>query len=155
MAIQILTITAPTDKYDELLVTAGRLDQAKYISVVRDHYETWTLLGAFDAHQCVGFLRFVIQILGTEEGRTPIVQNDRPLREGYVEAFGVLPEYRRQGIGQCLQECAIKRCKEQGCFQMRSRSPVTSVENYALKIKMGYAIHPDHEHDSYYFIKTL
>lgn len=32
--------------------------------------------------------------------------------------------------------------------------PHTSVENYALKLKLDYALQPSHENDSYYFIKT-
>ncbi len=31
---------------------------------------------------------------------------------------------------------------------MRSRSPVTSRENYALKIAAGYILHPSHDNDS-------
>lgn len=54
-----------------------------------------------------------------------------------------------------MQEEAISICEAKGCYQIRSRSPVTSRENYALKLKMGYAIHPSEENDSYYFIKTL
>ena len=41
------------------------------------------------------------------------------------------------------------------CYQMRSRSPVTSVESYALKSKAGYVLHPSHENDSYYFLLHL
>lgn len=72
-----------------------------------------------------------------------------------LEAFGVLPEFRRQQIGQRMQEEAIAICGSKGCYQMRSRSPITSQENYALKLKMGYAIHPSEQNDSYYFIKLL
>jgi hypothetical protein len=38
---------------------------------------------------------------------------------------------------------------------MRSRSPVTSAENYALKIAAGYVLHPSEENDSYYFLIRL
>ena len=34
-------------------------------------------------------------------------------------------------------------------------SPVTSTENYALKIAAGYVLHPSHENDSYYFLLRL
>jgi len=40
-------------------------------------------------------------------------------------------------------------------YQMRLRSPVTSTENYALKIAAGYTIHPSDENDSYYFLRRL
>ena len=39
--------------------------------------------------------------------------------------------------------------------QMRSRSPVTCPENYALKIAAGYVLHASHENDSYYFYYFL
>ena len=42
-----------------------------------------------------------------------------------------------------------------GCYQIRSLSPTTSHENYALKLSQGYSIHPHPKHDAYYFIKTL
>ena len=38
---------------------------------------------------------------------------------------------------------------------MRSRSPVTSTENYTLKIEAGYTLHPSDENDSYYFLLAL
>ncbi len=98
----------------------------------------------------------MIQVIGQDERRPPIQdEHGQPLTEGYVEAFGVLPDYRRQGIGEALQRAAMVYCQSQHCYQMRSRSPVTSVENYALKLKMGYAIHPSHENDSYYFIMVV
>jgi hypothetical protein len=70
------------------------------------------------------------------------MRNGAPLREGVVEAFGVDPRLRRRGIGTALQQHAARQCRNAGCYQMRSRSPVTSVENYALKIKAGYVLHP-------------
>ena len=83
------------------------------------------------------------------------MHNGEPLREGYVEAFGVDPRWRRRGIGTALQHYAARQCRIAGCHQMRSRSPVTSTENYALKIAAGYVLHPSHENDSYYFLLHL
>ena len=42
-----------------------------------------------------------------------------------------------------------------GCHQIRSRSPVSSTENYAMKLAAGYVLHPSNENDSYYFLKKL
>jgi GNAT superfamily N-acetyltransferase len=103
----------------------------------------------------VGFLRYLVQQIGADCGRPPIVRHGQPLREGYVEALGVAPLSRREGIGEALQQHAIDRCRMLGCYQIRSRSPVTSSENYALKLKMGYVVHPSHENDSYYFVLRL
>jgi GNAT superfamily N-acetyltransferase len=156
MHTTIREIAAQTEDYIHLLAVADQLNQARYVPA-HETYADWSiLLGAFTPDQCVGFLRFLIQVIGRDQHRPPILDAvGQPLREGYVEAFGVLPLYRRQGIGQALQEHAIAYCRNQYCYQIRSRSPVTSVENYALKLKMGYSIHPSHENDSYYFIKTL
>lgn len=155
MHVSLAEVQAGTAAYDDLLRVAEQLDQARYIAVDAPHIDESLLLGAFVDMQCVGFLRLVIQVIGREHGRSPIVVAGQALREGYVEAFGVVPERRRQGIGQQLQERAIELCRERGCYQIRSRSPITSVENYALKLKLSYAIQPSHENDSYYFIKTL
>jgi GNAT superfamily N-acetyltransferase len=84
-----------------------------------------------------------------------VIRDGQPLREGYVEAFGVDPGLRRRGTGTALQRHAARWCRIAGCYQMRSRSPVTSGENYALKIAAGCVLHPSHENDSYYFIRRL
>jgi len=113
------------------------------------------VLGAFSASRCAGFLRYLIQIIGAEEGRPAVMRNGMPLTEGFVEAFGVDPQLRRRGVGTALQQCAAGQCRGAGCYQMRSRSPVTSVENYALKIAAGYVLDPSHENDSYYWLLRL
>jgi ribosomal protein S18 acetylase RimI-like enzyme len=152
----IRQVAVQTNEYTDLVAVAEQLNQARYIPAREVYAEQSILLGAFAHNQCIGFLRFLIQIIGRDQQRPPILDaTGQPLREGYVEAFGVLPLYRRHGIGQALQEHAIAYCRNQQCYQIRSRSPVSSVENYGLKLKMGYAVHPCHENDSYYFIKTL
>jgi GNAT superfamily N-acetyltransferase len=113
------------------------------------------VLGAFEGGRCAGFLRYLIQVIGAEEDRPPVLRDGRALTEGYVEAFGVDPLLRRRGIGSVLQQHAIQRCRAAGCYQMRSRSPVTSTENYALKLAAGYVVQPSTENDSYYFLLRL
>jgi GNAT superfamily N-acetyltransferase len=113
------------------------------------------VLGAFDGTRCAGFLRYLIQVIGAEAGRPAVMHHGEPLREGYVEAFGVDPRLRRRGIGTALQQYAARQCQIAGCYQMRSRSPVTSTENYAMKIAAGYVLHPSCENDSYYFLLRL
>ncbi|CAN5595613.1 MAG: GNAT family N-acetyltransferase [Actinomycetota bacterium] len=155
MTAEVVEVREWTGVYEELLSLADRLGQARYIPAREDHIEESVLLGAFVEGRCVGFLRFMVQIIGSDEGRPPIFDAGRPLTEGFVEAFGVDAEYRRRGVGKSMQEWAIEFCEGRGCYQMRSRSPVSSRENYALKISMGYAIHPSGENDSYYFVRTL
>ncbi len=156
MQVIISEVQESTNAYRDLLDIAEQLNQSKYIAVREDYIDESILLGAFRAERCVGFLRFNIAIIGRDVRRPPIRDAaGQPLREGFVEAFGVVPNARRQGIGQHLQEHAIHLCSQRGCYQIRSRSPITSHENYALKLKMGYAIQPSADNDSYFFIKTV
>lgn len=156
MSIHIFPAPKPSKFYDQLLSTAAELNQTKYTTHMPLHAISIFRLGAFTNNTCFGFIYLYTQVIGEDEQRTPIYNAQGAiLLEGYVEAFGVLPSFRRQYIGQRLQEEAIAICRERGCYQIRSRSPISSVENYALKVKMGYAIHPSSENDSYYFIKTL
>ena len=156
MSVTIAEVMQNSANFEALLIIAETLNQAKYISSKMAHHLESILLGAFDQKECVGFLRVIVQVIGSEEGKTPIARTDGgPLTEGYAEAFGVHPPFRRQGIGQQLQERAITMCRDRGCYQMRSKSPVSSKENYGLKLKMGYGIHPDLEYDAYYFTLTL
>jgi GNAT superfamily N-acetyltransferase len=124
------------------------------VSSVPDAQESH-VLGAFDGPRCTGFLRYLIQVIGAEAGRPAVMHHGEPLREGYVEAFGVDPRLRRHGVGTALQQHAARQCRIAGCYQLRSRSPVASTENYALKIAAGYVLHPSHENDSYYFLLRL
>jgi GNAT superfamily N-acetyltransferase len=145
-----------TAAYDVVLQLAEVLDQKRYVVREYPHAKQRIMLGAFDdVDRPVGFLFTLVQVLGEEEGRSPVVLNGKVLLESYVEAFGVLPELRRMGIGQALQETAIQIASALGCYQIRSRTPFSARENYALKLKMGYAIHPSNENDSYYFIRKL
>ncbi len=90
-----------------------------------------------DGARCAGFLRYLVQVIGAEESRPAVLHHDEPLLECYVEAFGVDPQRRRRGTGTALQQHAVRRCRIAGGYQTRSRSPVTSAENYALKIAAG------------------
>ena len=155
MEIAIIEVEAQTAAYAELLDLAGQLAQAQYIPVQETYIDESIMLGAFVDQRCVGFLRLLIQVIGRDRGRPPLTHAGQLLHEGYVEAFGVAPASRRQGIGQRLQERAMALCQQRHCYQLRSRSPITSHANYALKLKLGFAVHPSADNDSYYFIKTL
>ena len=138
-----------------LTLAAGVLAQDRYLASRIPGALESHVLGAFHGTRCVGFLRYLIQVIGAEDGRPPVLRDGQPLAEGYVEAFGVDPQLRRRGIGTALQRYAAQQCRVAGCYQMRSRSPVTSAENYALKIAAGYVLHPSHDTDSYYFLLRL
>jgi GNAT superfamily N-acetyltransferase len=146
--MEVVPVATGSVRFDQVVALAGEvLAQDRYLKASLPHAEATVLLGAFRGDDCVGFLRYLVQWIGADCGRPPILRNGQRLREGYVEAFGVAPSARRQGIGEALQLHAMDQC--------RSRSPVTSVENYALKLKMGYVVHPSEQNDSYYFVLRL
>jgi GNAT superfamily N-acetyltransferase len=154
--VQVKDVQPGTVGYGQVVALAAQvLAQDRYLVSSVPGAQESHLLGAFDGIRCVGFLRYLIQVIGAEAGRPAVMRNGEPLREGYVEAFGVDSRLRRRGIGTALQQHAARQCRIAGCYQMRSRSPVTSAENYALKIAAGYALHPSNENDSYYFILRL
>jgi GNAT superfamily N-acetyltransferase len=152
----VVEVQPGTARFERILSLAAHvLAQDRHLTSGFPAAEESHVLGAFDSFRCVGFLRYLIQVIGAEEGRPAVMQNGAPLKEGFVEAFGVDPRLRRRGIGTALQRHAARQCRNAGCYQMRSRSPVTSVENYALKIAAGYVLHPSHENDSYYWLLRL
>jgi len=156
LPVQVREVQPGTSDFDLVLALAVRvLAQDRHLVSRFPHAQESHLLGAFDGARCAGFLRYLIQVIGAEAGRPAVIRHGQPLAEGYVEAFGVDPQLRRQGIGTVLQQHAARQCRTAGCYQMRSRSPVTSDENYALKISAGYVLHPSHENDSYYFLLRL
>lgn len=156
-SVVVTDVEPGADSYEAVLTLADAvLEQRRYLVASMSHALHSVLLGAFDDGRCVGFLRYLVQVIGAEEGRPPILDSRGiALTEGFVEAFGVDPAERRRGIGSSLQAEARRRCAGAGCYQMRSRSPVTSVENYAMKIASGYLVQPSRENDSYYFISKL
>ncbi len=156
ISTQVAEALPGTAQFDAVLELASRVlaQDRDLVSVFPTARESH-VLAAFQGTRCAGFLRYLIQVIGAEEARTAVTDNGAVLKEGYVEAFGVDPQLRRHGVGTALQEHAMRQCRLAGCFQMRSRSPVTSVENYALKLAAGYVLHPSRENDSYYFLIRL
>lgn len=140
---------------DVLALAASISGQDRQLEQVFPHAASSHVLVAVDGRDPLGFLRLLIQVIGAEEGRPPVRHEGRALTEGYVEAFGVRPDSRRRGIGSALQAQATAYALTAGCHQMRSRSPVTSTANYALKIRAGYSLSPSEVNDSYYFTRVL
>jgi GNAT superfamily N-acetyltransferase len=156
MLVRVAEVQPGTTRFDTVVgLAAGVLGQDRHLTSSFPVAQESHVLGAFDGSRCVGFLRYLIQVIGAEEGRPEVLYNGSPLREGFVEAFGVDRQLRRRGIGTVLQQHAARQCRNAGCYQMRSRSPVTSTENYALKVAAGYVLHPSRENDSYYFLQRL
>jgi GNAT superfamily N-acetyltransferase len=153
---QVAEVQPGTAEFELILGLGARiLSQDRALTTAFPAARESHVLGAFSGGQCMGFLRYLIQVIGADEGRPPVMYDGTALAEGYVEAFGVDPHVRRRGVGTALQEQARRQCQAAGCYQMRSRSPVTSTENYALKIAAGYVVQPSTQNDSYYFLIRL
>ena len=91
----------------------------------------------------VGFVMCVVWDIGPHDrNHPPLVVDGRKLTEAKIVAFGVKEAYRRQGIGRALQEHAIRRARELGCYQVRSVSGADHPANRQLKLAMGFAVEP-------------
>jgi GNAT superfamily N-acetyltransferase len=155
MSASVREINSASSEYGRLLDVATKLDQAKYLTRDYPMANSQCILGAYFQETLVGLLLLLRQDIGADRGLPPILRAGRVLEEAFVEAFGVLPECRRRGFGHELQTAAMTICTGWDCYQIRSRSPVLSTENYQLKIKMGYSICPSEENDSYYFTELV
>ncbi len=153
--LAILEISDDSQLWQQVWPVVEALGQQDYVQVQAGHFRSSHLLAALVNRRPAGFLRFVVQRLGEDEGRPPIEFRDQVLYEAKIIAFGVLPEERNQGIGRSLQQEAMRRAEALNCCQVRSRSAYGNDANYHLKISLGFGIQPSLENDSVYFIKAL
>jgi GNAT superfamily N-acetyltransferase len=84
------------------------------------------------------------------------------LHETFVQTFAVDEAHRRQGHGRALQLAALALTRNLGCYQMRSWSSADKTANYALKLSLGFAVHPSvmvarprQRISGVYFVKTV
>ncbi len=95
--------------------------------------------------------------------RTLRAADGTPYRETFVETFMVEEAYRRRGYGRALQRAALGLSRELGAYQMRSWSSLDRAANYALKVSLGFAVHPAVQHaartgepiSGVYFVKVV
>lgn len=100
-------------------------------------------LAALADEVLVGVLMFLVQPIGPEMDIPAIVDFlGRPLLEAKIRAFHVLPEHRNRGVGTALQRHVLALAPALGCYQVRSRSELSRAANYAIKLKLGFGMHP-------------
>ena len=155
LKVTIVEVTEESQLWKQLWPVIEQLEQKPYIEVQAGHFRSSHVFAALVEGQPVGFLRFVVQRLGEDEGRPPIVYRGRTLHEAKIIAFGVLPKERNQGIGRSLQLEAMGRARELNCCQVRSRSDYGNDANYHLKTSLGFGIQPSLVDNSVYFVKAL
>jgi GNAT superfamily N-acetyltransferase len=129
-------------RWSEALAAVAALGQSDWTAASAPWHRSTHLLIAQQDGEIAGFLRFVVQEIGPELDRPPVMVDDRPLIEAKVLAFGVLPAFRRRGIGRALQEAMIARAAQLGCYQVRSHSSGTNTANHRLKLSLGFGVHP-------------
>lgn len=80
---------------------------------------------------------------GEETGPVPLLgPSGEPVTELFVCTFAVDADYRRQGHGRELQIAGLALARELGCYQVRSWSSLDKTANFALKMSLGFALHP-------------
>ena len=153
--LSIIEISEESQHWRHLWLVVELLNQQQNVQVQAGHFRSSHVLAAVVNDRPVGFLRFVVKRIGEDEGRPPILFQERTLFEAKIIAFGVLPKERNRGIGRALQQEAMRRAHELNCCQVRSRSDYGNDANYHLKISLGFGIQPSLENDSVYFIKAI
>lgn len=141
-AVQVEEWTVQHPRWREVAMLIEQLEQTDWVAFEADWHLSSHMLVATTPERVVGVLRYVVQELGVEEDWLPVTLHGTVLTEGKVIAFGVAPAARRQGIGRALQQRLIDDCRAHGCFQIRSHSNQTNIENYRLKLTMGFTMHP-------------
>lgn len=170
-SLPIVAITPHGALWPELLAHLERVEQSRYAftpegSLPPDTY----FLAVVIAGDVVGNIGVTMQDLvvpgsSTSAGLDHTLRklDGAPLCELYVQTFAVEPEHRRLGYGRVLQLAALELARELGCHQLRSWSTVDRFENYALKLSLGFAVHPAIHHSSstgldysgVYFVKSV
>jgi GNAT superfamily N-acetyltransferase len=93
--------------------------------------------------EIAGTLIFIQQPIGPEMD-VPVIcdSGGTPLLEAKIRSFYIRESFRNRGIGTQLQREALHLAAETGCYQVRSRSELDKAANYAVKLKLGFAMHP-------------
>jgi len=153
--IQEITPTQEAwERFLDFVKEQGEIETNR-ILLDEDYFLESHILVAWNEHHPLGYLRYIHQRLGEGEDRPLVKFSDKVLVEVKVLAFYVLPGYRNRGIGRRLQLELIRRARESGCYQVRSRSRYSSEANHHLKISLGFGIQPSLEDDSVYFVMKL
>jgi GNAT superfamily N-acetyltransferase len=103
-------------------------------------------LGAVEGGEVIAHMTLKIQPIrvptGSGEGAILEAPDGETLCEAFVQTFAVDEDHRRRGHGRALQQAATATAKALGCYQLRSWASLDKGANYALKIGLGFAIHP-------------
>ncbi|GAB4569276.1 MAG: hypothetical protein Kow0077_01530 [Anaerolineae bacterium] len=161
----------PADsRWPEFVDHLRRMNMARWVLDAQNHLKPdLYCLAALADDQIAGHLTMKRQPLVTPatawsgNRSTALTGPDgSPLLEMFVLTFGVEEALRRRGFGRALQLAAIELARGEGCYQLRSWSSQDKPANYALKISLGFAVHPAIETtldgtkiSGVYFVRTV
>lgn len=130
-------------RWAELVAFVNAHETSAYVFHLDKDIAPFCAAVALAGDEIVGYHVILVQPIGPEMDVPALTDRAGAiLTEAKVRALLVLTAYRGQGVGTRLQETSLKEAQALGCFQMRSRSAIDKVENYQIKIKLGFACHP-------------
>lgn len=144
--------------WSRVQAVVDELDQGDWVAFGADWHREDHVLAAFAGEEIIGFLRFVVQPVGSDAGASPVVIRGREMLEAKILALGVLPQWRRRGVGTMLQRRAIDMAIHRGCHQIRSHDRGGEQVDHQLKLALGSAVHPVRrgaDRDGVYFVLPL
>jgi len=103
--------------------------------------------GFFEKNKLVGCIRYCIQQIGVEQNTPPIILNGIKQKEAKINIFAVDEEFRNRGIGKRLQLKVIEDARINNCNQLASYSTFDRVENYSIKLGLGFCVQPEIQTD--------
>lgn len=149
MQAPIREITSELPRWADYIAHLKRVKMARHALHEGQPIENGIYLAAFEETGIVGHISLKVQpieVPATEWSQNhEMVLKDAAgevLTETYVQTFAVEEAHRRRGLGRALQAAALEQTKAHGCYQMRSWSSTDKPANYALKLAMGFAVHP-------------
>ena len=79
LLVQVKDVQPGTADFEQVLILAAQvLAQDRYLVSSVPGVQESRVLGAFDGTRCVGFLRYLIQLIGAEAGRPAVMRNGEP-----------------------------------------------------------------------------
>jgi GNAT superfamily N-acetyltransferase len=151
---RIRPITPDSPGPEELRAHLERTGQGREFPDLQG--EEFFAFGAFDEAELVGHVSVKVQPITVPTG-VPVPVLDLTVKtfreaaggdllEGFVQSFAVEEAHRRRGLGRRLQLAALAECRRRGFLQMRSWSSLDKPANYALKLALGFAVHPGYDY---------
>lgn len=150
------------NKYEEKLMidflTKFAPQQIQFIKGNYFEYGENIAFGFFVEDKLVGCIRYCVQQIGMEQKTPPIIINGIKQKEAKINVFAVDNNFRNQGIGKSLQRKVIEDAKINNCRQVASYSTFDKVENYSIKLGLGFCVQPETQADGTmgcYFLMKL